>query len=452
MFRQLIAKNIGFPLQDIITHTKIVKTKRFLEGSQYWDETKMYEYRLTKLNKLIIYSFENIPYYNKLFKKIGLNPKNINYLDEINKIPVLTKEILRKEYPDLISGKIKKKFVKQGKTGGTTGAPVPVFKDNIDRSFVWASYYRWYEWMGLDMGDKVASLWGAKKILKKSAIKNAKDDVIAFLQANLVINSFDINDESTWAMYSKIKSFNPKLLKGYVSSLVNLAGFLNKNNISSDLNLKALSSTTETLFPYYRKLLEQTFKTKIYDQYGCGEVNAISYECAKHTGMHINSEHVIIEVFDNNESNVIDESGRIIVTNLDNYVMPFIRYENGDIGTLSSEKCTCGVNQPIIHSIEGRKAYTITLANGSKVHGVFFTDILSEVKIFANKVSRFQIYQEKPGDIVFKLETKNLSSKEINTIQTQTSRFFNNVEIKILDKIPNEKNGKFLYIKSLVSD
>ena len=303
--------------------------------------------------------------------------------------------------------------------------------------------------MGIDMGDKVASLWGAKKVLNKPTVSNVKDDLIAFLQANLVINSFDMNDESSFDIYCNLKKFNPKLLKGYVSSLVNFANFLNENNISCNLNLKAISSTTETLFPYYRELLEQTFKAKIFDQYGCGEVNAISYECAKHNGMHINSEHVIVEVFDDNNSNVFNESGRIIVTNLDNYVMPFIRYENGDIGTLSAKKCTCGVNQPMIHSIEGRKAYTITLANGAKVHGVFFTDILSEVGIFADKVSRFQIYQDSPGDIVFKLETKSLSSKEIKTIHSQTCKFFNNVEIKILNKIPNEKNGKFLYIKTL---
>lgn len=451
MFRKLIAQGIGLPLQDAVTHTKILSTKRLLNESQYWDETKMYEYRLNKLIKLINYSYENIPYYNKLFKKYDIKPNSIKYLEDINKIPVLTKSILRTEYSNLISKKINMRFVKKGKTGGTTGSPVPIYKDHIDRSFVWASYYyRWYGWMGLDVGDKVASLWGAKKVLKKSILSNVKDELIAFLQANLVINSFDMNNDSTFAIYNRILKFDPKLLKGYVSSLVNLAGFLNENSINSELNLKALSSTTETLLPYYRKLLEQTFKTKIFDQYGCGEVNAISYECAKHNGMHINTEHVILEVFDNNDLNIIGESGRIIVTNLDNYVMPFIRYENGDIGTLSLDKCTCGVNQPMIHSIEGRKAHTITLANGTKVHGVFFTDILSEVGIFANKVSRFQIYQEKRGNIIFKIETSNLSTKEVNTIYTQTSRFFNNVDIQILDKIQNEKNGKFLYIKTSI--
>ena len=404
--RAWIAKNIGFPIQDIVRKTSIVETLAFLRKSQYWDETQIYDYQLKKLKSIIDYSSKNVPYYEELFKKIKINSSDIKSLEDINKIPILSKEILRKESSNLISRSFNSKLVKKGKTGGTTGVPTVVYKDVNNRTFTWASYYRWYEWMGLNYFDPTATFWGAKTVLSTSLKSKIKSDFAYFIQNNIILNSFSINEEMANSYYKAISKLSPYLIKGYVSSLLDFAKFVEKNKWVFH-KLKAISTTTETLLPNNREYLERVFKVPVFDQYGCGEISAISYECSKHNGLHINQEHVICEVLDNENHPILNQTGRVIATDLDNYVMPFIRYENGDLATLTDEKCSCGVNQPLMKSIEGRSIDTITLINGNKVHGVFFTDILFEIGMLSNEFNKFQVIQNRIDSIEFILETQN---------------------------------------------
>lgn len=444
--RTWLSKNIGFPLQDFIRGTSIIETLAFLKKSQYWDETQIYDYQLRKLKNLVEYANDNVPYYESLFKKIKFKPSDIKSLDDLRKIPILTKETLQKENTNLISRNYNKKKVKIGKTGGTTGVPTLVYKDVNNRSFTWASYYRWYEWMGLDYFDPTATFWGARTILSTHLKSKIKDDLARFIQNNIVLNSFNMNKETADVFYNTISKQNPYLLKGYVSSLLDFARFAENKNweISS---LKAISTTTETLLPNNRAYLEKVFKVPVFDQYGCGEISAISYECSKHNGLHINQEHVICDILDAENNPLLNKSGRIIATDLDNLVMPFIRYENGDMATLTDEKCTCGVHQPLMKSIEGRSTDTITINNGSKVHGVFFTDILYEIGILSHEFQKFQVVQNKIGSIEFRVETqKPIDNKKKEQLKISLRRFFNSVNYIEVQKLKNEPNGKFKYI------
>ena len=153
--RKNIAKKIGYPLQDLLKGTRSIETLKFLKESKSWGIERINEYRLKKFKKLFKYSKENVPYYTKVFSKIKLNETDFNSVEDIIKIPILTKDIVRNNRPDLISKNLRKYRVKIGKTGGTTGVPLEVIKDCNNRSFTWGSYYRWYESMGINYYDKV---------------------------------------------------------------------------------------------------------------------------------------------------------------------------------------------------------------------------------------------------------------------------------------------------------
>jgi phenylacetate-CoA ligase len=444
--KKYIAKHFGYIIQDQIKGTSILSTLKFLRESQYWDETKVYDYRLFKLKSLIDYASKNVPYYENLFKKIKLTSDDIKSLDDIYKIPILTKEVFRKENLNLISRIYSKKNIKKGKTGGTTGAPVILFKDVYNRSFTWASYYRWYEWMGLNYYDEVATFWGAPSVLSNSNLTKINKQFINFIQNQIVLNSFNMTDDNMFSMYKALSNHKPLLLKGYLSALLDFGKFINKNDLKK-LKLKAISSTTETLLPHNREFLENTFKAPVYDQYGCGEISAISYECSKHNGLHINIEHVICEVLDETNNPILNKSGRVVATDLDNIVMPIIRYSNDDYATLTDHKCSCGVNQPLMKSIEGRSIDTIMLKNGNKVHGVFFTMILYELGILSDQIQRFQVYQEVPKEIEFRIESNNpLSDKVHQKLLDALYKYFKKVKIIKRSKLPNNPNGKFSYI------
>ena len=451
MFRQYLATRVGFPLQDIWTKTEIIKSLGFLRESQYWDDTQMLEYRSGRLRMLVNHAYNNVPFYREAFDRIKLRPEDIRGIEDIDIIPVITRDIFRNRNREFIARGSKYKNIRTGKTGGTTGTPVIVYKDTSDRSMTWASYYRWYDWMGIAMGEKTMTFWGAGSVTESNFPETVRQRVINYLQNAYVVNSFNISRELLPSVVSGINRMKPVLIKGYLSSLMFLAGYMNERGIRVSAPLKAVSSTTETLLPEDRKTLEKTFQAPVYDQYGCGEASAIAYECPHHRGMHLTQEHVIVEILDDYQHPSIG-SGNVVITNLDNFIMPFIRYVNGDIAKIAESKCSCGVTSPRIAFVEGRASDSIILKNGARVHGVFFTDILYEKGIFTEKIKRFQVYQDKPGEIEFRIESPHKADISTDTLLTETlNRYFSHVEIKRSEKLENEPNGKFRYIKSGIS-
>ena len=446
LFKKNFSRFIGYPIHDYAKSLHTIKTIDFLNESQFWSEDKIHEYQVYKLKKLIDYAGSHVPYYEELFKNIGLSSKDINKVEDIVNIPILTKEILRNEGDRMLSRQFSKFKLKKGKTGGTTGSPLVVYKDVNNRSFTWASYYRWYEWMGLNYYDPKISLWGAKTVLSKSLtdlfIKKSKE----LFFNEITFNSFNMKDDDMWCLYKKIVKNKPVLLKGYLSALIRFAQFIVYNNLTIN-GLRAISTTTETLLPHNRTFLQDVFKAPIYDQYGCGEVSAISYECKEHKGLHINQEHVICEILNNSDEPVENKVGNVVATDLDNLVMPFIRFNTGDKASILNGRCSCGVKQPIMSSIEGRAVDNIVLNDGNAVHGVFFTDILFELGITVELIQRFQVYQSEMGVIEFRIESvKKLDSKTIKKLELALLTFFDDVKLIFLDELPSEANGKFKYI------
>ena len=451
MFRQLLAQRVGFPLQDLWTGTDIINSLRPLRQSQYWNETSMNEYRLGKLKTLVDHAYHNVPYYREEFDKIKLKPADIRGFDDLFKIPVVHGKVFRSRNMEFVARCSHQRNIRIGKTGGTTGTPAIVYKDTADRTMTWASYYRWYEWMGVSMGEKTATFWGAGSVTENNFPESVRQQIINFLQNARVFNSFNINREVLPRVIAGLSRMEPVLLKGYLSSLLFLAGYMNETDVRLSFPLKAVSSTTETLSARDREMLTATFRAPVFDQYGCGEASGIAYECNQHNGMHITQEHVIVEILDDNE-NPSAESGNVVITNLDNLIMPFIRYANGDVATLAKGICSCGVTAPRLLAVEGRASDTITLKSGAKVHGVFFTDILYEKGILTDKIRRFQVFQKRPGEIEFRIEspvrTDNLTD---SVLQEVLNRYFTKVEINRFEMLENEPNGKFRYIKSAVS-
>jgi phenylacetate-CoA ligase len=446
--RRIIA-NAGIYFQDLLRGTSIIRVKKDLSVSQYWPDDKMHDYRNKKFLNLINHAVENVPYYTSLFNTNRIYAADIHDISDIRKLPILNKAIARNENNNLLTT-LNIKNVVTGKTGGTTGVPLHFYKDAPTRSYGWGAYYRWYEWMGIKNGDRVLVIWGSPTVLSASNIVKLKKNIINQLYNVFEINSFSLNNSTLPGYVQQIIKFRPRLIRGYLSGILQLAEYIVENNITG-IHPVAVSATTETVLPHVRAFIENAFCAPLYDQYGCGEVGSIAFECKEHKGLHINQEHVIVEVLDDNDNIIFDQPGRLLVTDLDNLVMPFIRYENGDLAIYSTKKCSCGVNQPLLAQISGRTADTIVIKDGSRVHGVFFTDILYELKSeeINLKIKRFQVYQAKHGEIEFRIETKDpIPGPYLISLENALLRFFNSVSIKVMVKLELEPSGKFKYIKT----
>jgi phenylacetate-CoA ligase len=450
--RKFIAKNIGYPLQDMVKRTQILNHRNFLEKTQLWSKEELHNFQLDKMKKLVKYANEFVPYYIKLFKDIGLNPGDIKSHDDFKNIPVLTKQIAREQNENLYSVE-SFNFLKKGMTGGTTGPPL-FTRSNIEaRSYVWGAYYRWYGWMGIEVGDQIAELWGASRVSTQTGLNLMKQNTVSWLKNTIRINSFNMNENTFPSLIKVLQKRKPAIIKGYLTALLQLAKYIKENKIKG-ISPIAISTTSETLLPPYRKYLEEVFQCKIYDQYGCGECQSVAFECSAQIGLHVTTEHVFLEILDNKFIDAGFNEGNIVLTDLDNYAMPFIRYLNGDVGRLSETECTCGLPYPLLKEILGRAADTIKLRNGSQVHGVFFTDILFEkMPEESKKVSRFQAYQVKPGDLEFRMEVHENLTENFKTILTsELIKHFNKVDLVTMKEIPTSSSGKFRYVLSEIKN
>jgi phenylacetate-CoA ligase len=447
--RKFLAQVIGLSVQDFFRHTRIKSTLNDLRISQNWKRDMVEQNQLEKFKKLLHHAYNTVPYYQGLFLSIGLTPESIKTLDDIELIPILTKDTVRSVGKGLYSSTINKRKVRFGVTGGTTGPPLSYIKDANTRSFVWGAFYRWYKWMGLDFGDPVLVFWGSPEVLKPKRLSKVKDVFLREFENTLYINSFDLNDQTLPLYVEKVIRFKPKLIRGYLSAILQFAYYLDQNRIYGVKPI-AISTTTETLLPPYREYLEKIFNAPVYDQYGCGECGSIAFECSEHRGLHINMEHVLVEILNDKNQSIFDKPGRVILTDLDNYAMPLIRYENGDVAIKSLEECTCGVNHHFLKCISGRIKDTIILKDGKRVHGVFFTDILHELNLPEDiKIKRFQVYQKIPGEIEFRIESLvGIDKKFLIEIERAIGQFFHHVDLQILSKLESDLSGKFRYIIS----
>jgi phenylacetate-CoA ligase len=446
--RKFITKHIAYPLQDFYNKTSILKTRHWLLETQSWPESKLLDYQFSKFIRLFEHASRNVPYYSDQFSAIKLKSSDIRSFDDLHKIPVLSKEIARKENNNLIARNIPKRHIHKAATGGTTGPPLKLLRDPGDLTFTWAAFYRWYDWMGIDLGDRVSKIWGARTVLSMPFYKKASTEFRNWYYNRSVVNSFNLNEQTLPGVIAHLNRFKPLIIRGYLSAFIQIAEYMRDHGLSINFKPKAVSSTTETLMEPFRQLVQQQFGATLYDQYGCGECNSIAFEAGDGNGLYITVEHVKLEILDDRGYPDNRTEGRIILTNLDNYIMPFIRYENGDSGQINDKPIMKLFNLPLLKRVSGRTADTIILSNGSKVHGVFFTDIMNELyNDNPDYIHRFQVFQKFPGEIEFRIETKKkLADDYLKSLENALSRFFIKVTIVPLEELPLDSSGKFRYI------
>lgn len=422
----------------------------FLEKSQWWSRAELDNYQNEKLRKLIRHAYSNVPYYRELFVKINLHPDDIKTIEDLAKIPILTKKIIRKHFPeDITAQNIAKARVIQASTGGSTGEPLIFYMDKFSHNLSWAAYFRFFKWIGYKWGGRIAYFWRVplSKKQKWTWYQNILNKIkYSWVPALDRYDAFKVGEKEL-AVYAKhlIRS-EPQILRGYVNVIVAMARYCKEKRIGK-IRPKAITTTAEVLHQRERKLLEEQFKCDVYDQYGGGECFAISSECEEHKGLHMNTEHCIVEIVDE-KNNVLQNGkrGKIIVTDLDNFVMPFIRYSNGDFGSLKTEACNCGRGLPLMNPVEGRVFGMLKGINGKVVHGEFFANLLDEFDWYKNyNIETFEVVQKSVDLLIWYIVCgKYPRFEDINILISHCKEYFGDINIvfKFVKEIPLLPSGK----------
>ena len=238
----------------------------------------------------------------------------------------------------------------------------------------------------------------------------------------------------------KIKKIKPCFLIGYASNLYRIATICHKHSLD-DVEFRGVFSTSEMLYDYQREFLEQQFKGKVFDYYGCSEVGTIAYECEHHV-KHITDERFIVETTMSENKQIVGRMGEIIITDLYNYVMPFIRYKNGDLCTLSENPCRCGRGLKILDCVEGRAQDFLTSIDGNYIPAIFFPSHFKSLK----GMDQYQIIQTEVYNIILKIVKNRMFSQEEldNMIRKIQEMVGNGTKVKVQEEqfIPLTRSGK----------
>lgn len=428
-------------------------TKEYHEIMQIRDKNDLLNFQTRALTELIMHAYHNVPYYRNVFDAIGLVDKDIVRLEKFTQIPILTKDYLKKHQNELTSKDYLKRKWYRNYSGGSTGEPTMFLQDGCYKKWYTASdTYYYNELLGIDESNvRKVFLWGSPRDLFKGSI-GIKNKMINWLTNTLFLNSFKMDEQSMLRYIKAINTYKPDLVRGYAGSLYELAKCSRRNNATMHTP-KRIVSSAENLTPEMRTEIESVFRTKVFDYYGSRETATVAGECRDGL-MHIFTFNNLLEVVDKDGNPVAEgQKGRILVTNLHNYSMPFIRYEIGDMAVLGPTRCTCGSFLPCLRKISGRVEEHFIKKDGSIVIGYFFVHLLGVV-LNKGYIKKFQVVQEDFDRIrIITVVDKGLPDSEKNEIE-QKIRIEMGLDCTILwefvDAIPCSASGKYFYTKSLV--
>ncbi len=392
--------------------------------------------QLKKFKELLHYAKLNSPFYKQLYENVNIN--EISTLDDIKKLPIVSKEMVRANLANIYTIKENEAIVSN--TSGTTGTSMKFLytKNDLQKRLAYLDYFKMthgYEAMIM----RRASFSSPKIIPLKQKSKIYWRYNLAIKQK--IYSSYHIRGENIKFVVKDLNKFKPKAIDGYPSAIYEVANFIKKNNVKLDFTPIAIFPTAETLFPKYKKVIEEVFQCPVRDQYASSEGAPFITECV-FGKLHYNILTGIIETNENNE---------MLVTCFNTHGTPLIRYEIGDrcIFEENKIKCKCGSKDPIVKSIQGRTLDYISTPSKGDFPAIYFSLVSED---FENSIKKMQFVQDEVSQLVVLLEVGMNYHKSMNEIIINKLKFSlgedMKIFIKIVDEIPREPSGKFKLIKN----
>lgn len=359
---------------------------RKLLETQYLSNRELHSHQLRNLNRIVEYAGKYVPFYREAFQSLGT--ARISSLDDMHRLPCTTKADLKRRGREFASDQTFR-FLTKKTTGGSTGVPVTILKTRDAMAWELAATWRGYSWAGIDIGDRQGRFWGVPGSQKD----RARARLIDFIAHRKRCSAFAFDELDMRRYTETLKSFRPTYFYGYVSMIEEYAKYFAKAREAPPFRLKCVITTSEVLMDNQRRLIEQVFGTRVFNEYGSGELGSVAHECEE-GALHLSAENMIVEVLDGDQRCGPGEVGELVVTELNNLANPLIRYRTGDFASLAPGLCRCGRTLPVIDNLYGRAYDTIRNSAGKLFHGEFMMYIFEEAQRRNLGINAFQVIQE----------------------------------------------------------
>ena len=435
-----------FPIHERLKGHDTVAVRRRMEHTQWWAPEKLRELQLARLRTLLSEAARHTPYYRQLFGALGFDPQDITSLEHLQRLPFLTKAIVR-EATDALKHDAARHLARFN-TGGSSGEPLVFYVGRERVSHDVAAKWRATRWWGVDIGDPEIVVWG-------SPIELGAQDRVRALRDRLLrtelLPAFEMSGRKLDGFVAAIRRRRPKMLFGYPSALSHIARHADKRGQRmDDLGIRVAFVTSERLYDDQREVIARVFGCSVANGYGGRDAGFIAHECPQ-GGMHLTAEDLIIEIVDA-EGRVLPpgQPGEIVITHLATREFPFVRYRTGDVAVLSGDCCACGCGLPLLQEIQGRTTDFVVAADGTVMHGLALIYILRDLP----SIRQFKIVQESRDELRVQVVADAAfdAAAQAAVIGKLKARLGASVRVLIerVAEIAPERSGKYRYVVSRV--
>jgi len=415
------------------------------EDSQWWDSKRLAAFHEEALEGLLRHAATRTRYYAEAAHRAGLDPARLRAAD-LPRFPLLTKVELIERAPQLraptLPGTTSWKI-----TGGSTGVAVRLRKNRGATAAEQAASWRSYGWYGIRPGDRQARFWGTP-LSGRAALRYRAIDFVLNRER---LSAFAFRRADLLTYFERLRRRRPSWVYGYVSMLVQFAAYcLDEDLPLADLRVAAVVSTSEVLTPGDRALVAEAFGAPVYNEYGCGEVGPVLYECDRGK-LHLMAENIFAEL-QPAPTPACPEACRLILTDLHNRATPLIRYDIGD-HVVPTLPCSCGRGLPAFSAVFGRAYDFVEAQDGTRFHGEFFMYHLEAARDRGVPIRQAQFVQDEPDHVLVRIvpapgyETSHGRHLSAMLAANSGGRF--RVDATTIDEIPRERSGKLRLIHAL---
>jgi phenylacetate-CoA ligase len=426
---------------------------RYLEQTQWRPRAELEAIQAGGLRRLLAHAYANVPYYRRAFDAVGLTPTDIAGAADLAKLPILGRELARDTVDDRTARAGAAVEIRKS-TSGTLGRPLVFGYESASEHWRVAMKWRGYGWAGYYPGRRSLHFWGAgppaidRKPTLASRLKALKIKGDRAIRREHYMDCGRRGERELDEVVSAIRRERPEVLVCYSQAVADLARHVVARNLRDWDTIPVLVGA-ERLFPADRVVVEQAFGPAVFETYGCREVMLIATECDAHAGLHLSMETMVVEVVVREGTNGSSrparpgELGEVVITDLTNHAMPFIRYANGDLAVAGEGgDCACGRALPRLASVEGRVAETLIDGTGARVNGLVFNVVIAHI---AHAIRQFQVVQHKDRSVTLRVAPTSTFDGSIEaTLRATWERYLAGVPVRLelVNDIAASPSGK----------
>ncbi|MFQ5963111.1 MAG: phenylacetate--CoA ligase family protein [Candidatus Scalinduaceae bacterium] len=431
-------------------YLRLLATWYRLKTFQYRKIEDIKRYQLKRFKELCQHAYKHIPIYRELYDSYDFNPSSVYVYDDIERVPVITKEIIR-SFPlkKKVDSRVTEREVLKEPTSGSTGEPLEVWTGRTESLIQSMKCIRFLREWGYSIFDNTVQISIFDNTVQDERIVS-KPKVSLIQKLGLYKRKYISVLYNSDTIVDKLSINRSDVLYSSRSSLEVLADGLEKRGVT--INPRILVAGMEIVTEEHRQLFKNIFGCDTLEIYGCIEVGNIAWECpnvSRSHNLHIDMETAVVNFHKIQTREDGSRVGSIIVTNLENYVMPFIRYDLGDqVLFPSNNECTCGRTLQVLGKVLGRNDDVLEY-KGRKFNWHFFYNYFKDYSY----IKKYKVVQNKNGDIEFRVQllndTKEFRRRCLLDLNSAFGKYFSLVKVKFFKVFSLTSGGKFKVIEKM---